>query len=263
MRTISIVWLIGLVVLVPARWALADVAASLSQAQEQYKARQYTQAEQSYLTVVQQGDRNTGEEADAAFAACKKLPLVYIATDRLPEARDAIQQLLSRYAGYEFLPHAIHEIVEGAEALLKLAQVRQLYQDMVTAQPGAPQAIWLKMGMAIASVHLAEDKAVDAVLRNIITEHGSDDRASEALNHIAWAYRKLGRYNEALRIYQYVVNNWPQKDRVAFAQHGIVICQLGLGNPDGADAALDVLIQKFGKDTNTPKLVAWSVYAYL
>ena len=263
MRTISIVCLIGFVMLVPARWALADVAANLSQAQELYKARQYTQAEQSYLTVMQQGDRNTGEGGDAAFAACKKLPLVYIATDRLPEARDAVQQLLSRYAGYEFLPHAIHEIVEGSEALLKVAQVRQLYQDMVTTQPGDSQAIWLKMGVAIASVHLAEDKAVDAVVQNITAQHGADDRAAEALNHIAWAYRKLGRYNEALTIYLYVVNNWAQKDRVVFAQQSIAICQIRLGDRQAADEALQVMLQKFGRDSNTSKLLAWSVYEYL
>jgi len=263
MRTISIVCLIGFVVLVPARWALADVAANLSQAQELYKARQYTQAEQSYLTVIQQGDRNTGEEGEAAFAACKELALVYIASDRLPEARDAVQQLLSRYAGYEFLPHAIHEIVEGAEALLKVEQVRQLYQDMVTAQPGDSQVIWLKMGMAIASVHLAEDKAVDAVLQNITAQHGADDQASEALNHIAWAYRKLQRYREALTIYQYVVNNWPQKDRVVFAQQSIAVCQIRLGDRQAADEALQVMLQKFGTDENASKLLAWAVYEYL
>jgi len=133
--------IVFLTAVLPVVSARASVIADLSQAQELYKARQYTQAEQSYLTVIQQGDRNTGEEGEAAFAACKMLPLVYIGSDRLPEARDAVQQLLNRYAEYEFLPHAIHEIVEGAEALLKVAQVRQLYQDMVTPQPGDSQVI--------------------------------------------------------------------------------------------------------------------------
>ena len=119
------------------------------------------------------------------------------------------------------------------------------------------------MGMAIASVHLAEDKAVDVVLQDIITQHGADDRASEALNHVAWAYRKIGRYSEALTIYQYVVNNWPQKDRVVFAQQSIAICQLRLGDRQAADEALQVMLQKFGTDQNASKLLAWAVYEYL
>jgi tetratricopeptide (TPR) repeat protein len=255
-----IVFLMGVLPVVSTR---ASVGADLSQAEGQYKAGQYTQAEQSYLKVINEADPNKPAEAEAAFTARKMLPLVYIATDRLPQAKDAVQQLLSRYAQYEYLPHAIHEIVEGSEPLLKVAQVRQLYQDMVTAQPADPQAIWLKMGVAIASVHLAEDKAVDAVLQNITTQHGSDARASEALNHIAWAYRKLQRYSEALTIYQYVVNNWPQKDRVVFAQQSIAICQLRLGDRQAADAALEVMLQKFGKDKNTSKLLAWAVFEYL
>jgi TolA-binding protein len=193
----------------------------------------------------------------------KSLPLAYIATDQLPQAKEALQQLLSKYAQYEYLPHAIHEIVEGAKPLLKLPQVRQLFQDMVTAQPGGSQALWLKMGMAIASVHLAEDEAVDAVLQDIIAQHAQDNRAAEALNHIGWAYRKLQRYNEALTIYQYVVDNWPQKDRVVFAQQSIAICQVRLGDRQAADEALDVMLQKYGKDGNTSKLLAWSVYEYL
>jgi len=168
-RSLIIYVIVFLVVVLPVVSARADVATDLNQAEGQYKAGQYTGAEQSYLKIVNEADPNKPAEADAAFTARKKLPLVYIATDRLPQARDAVQQLLSRYAQYEFLPHAIHEIVEGAKPLLKLAQVRQLYQDMVTAQPADPQAIWLKMGVAIASVHLAEDKAVDAVLQNITT----------------------------------------------------------------------------------------------
>jgi TolA-binding protein len=134
---------------------------------------------------------------------------------------------------------------------------------MVTARPGDSQVIWLKMGMAIASIHLAEDEAVDAVLQNIISEHGSDDRASEALNHIGWAYRKLGRYSEALTIYQYVVNNWAQKDRVVFAQQSIAVCQIRLGDRQAADEALQVMLQKFGTDESASKLLAWAVYEYL
>ena len=119
------------------------------------------------------------------------------------------------------------------------------------------------MGMAIASVHLAEDQAVDAVLQNIIAQHAQDERAAEALNHIAWAYRKLQRYNEALTIYQYVVNNWPQKDRVIFTLQSIAICQVRLGDRQAADATLEVMLQKFGKDRNASKLLAWTVYEYV
>jgi len=255
MRTIRIVWLIGVFALVPARWAIGSVAADLSQAEGQYRAGQYIQAERSYQMVIQQADRDKAMGADAALAARRKLALVYIATDRLPQARESVQQLLSQYAQSESLPRAIHEIVEGSKPLYKLAQVRQLYQEMVKGRPADSRAMWLKMGMAIASVHLTDDQATDATVQNIIDWHGSDRRAAEALNQIAWACRNLKQYNKALSIYQYAVDNWPEKSRVAFAQHGIVICQIGLGNPQEADAAFRVLVQKYGKEKDASKMV--------
>ena len=264
MKKIPIIPLLGLLVpvLLVAPATFADVAADLKQAEGLYQAGQYTQAEQAYLTVIKEADPNKPADVEAAFNARKKLASVYIATDRLPQAKEAVQQLLSQHAAPESLATAIHEIAEGAKPLLKLPQVRQVYQDMVTAQPGDAQAIWLKMGMAIASAHLAEDQTVDGMLQNIISQHGTDDRAAEALNHIAWAYRKLQRYREALAVYQYVVTNWPQKDRVVFAQQSIAICQLRLGDRQAADAALEVMLQKFGKDENTSRLLLWAGNAY-
>jgi TolA-binding protein len=242
--------------------APADVGADLNQAEGLYKAGQYAQAEQAYLKVIQEADPNKPADSEAAFTARKTLALVYVAMDRPAQAKDALQQLLGRYAGYESLPQAIHDLVEGAKPLYKAAQVRQLYHDMVTARPGDPQVIWLKMGVAIASVHLTDDPATDGVLQDIIARHGTDDRAVEALNHIAWACRKLKQYNKALRIYQYAVDNWGRKDRVAFSQHGIVICYLGLGNRPAADEAFNVLLQRFGKDKNASKLILWAGHGY-
>ncbi len=249
-----------ILLLVPAAWA--DVPADLRQADEFCQAGQYAQAEQGYRKVIQEADPNRSAEAQAVFQARRSLPLVYLATDRLPQAKEAVQQLLSRHVGYEFLPHALHEIVEGAKPLYKLSDVRQLYQDMVTARPDDRQTLWLKMGMAIASVHLTDYQATDAMLQTIVSQHGADDQAAEALNHIAWACRKLRQYDKALTIYQYAVDHWPRKDRVAFSQEGIVICHLGLGNPRAADEALEVLLRTFGQDKNVSKLVLWAAQDY-
>jgi len=123
MKKVPVVYLIVLLlrVLLTVRPAIADVAADLSQAEGLYKAGQYAQAEQAYLKVIREADPNKPTESEAAFNAGKSLPLVYIATDRLPQAREAVQQLLGKYTRHEFLPHAIHEIVEGAKPLYKLA----------------------------------------------------------------------------------------------------------------------------------------------
>jgi TolA-binding protein len=265
MNKIPIIPLIGLLVpvLVVAPAALADAGADLKQAEGLYQAGQYAQAEQVYLTVIKEADPNRPADMEAAFHARKKLPLVYIATDRRPLAKEAVWQLLSRHAAHESLPSAVHELVEAAKPLYKLSQVRQLFQDMVMAKAGDPQAVLLKMGIAIASVYLTDDQAIDAALQDITSQHASDPRAAEVLNQVAWACRKLEQYNKALTIYEYVVDNWAAKDRAAFAQHGIVICHLGFRNPQAADEAMEALLQKYGKDRNASKLVLWAAHAYV
>ncbi|OHB68499.1 MAG: hypothetical protein A2Y77_08705 [Planctomycetes bacterium RBG_13_62_9] len=259
MKKIVIVYLVGLflpVVLLD-RSAFADVGADLSQAEGLYKAGQYAQAEQAYLKVTREADPNKPAESEAVFAAAKGLSLVYIATDRLGQAKEAIQPLLARPT-----PHAVHEIVEGAKALNKLSQVHQLYREMVAARPKDPQVLWLKMGLAIANAHLADDKAVEAILQDIAANHESDDRVAEAVGQVAWAYRKLQQYDKALRMDQYNVGRWPRKARAAYVQQGIVVDHIGLKDFAAADQALEVLIQKFGQDADASKLILWSGFSY-
>lgn len=264
MRKIPKLYVLGLFlpVLLVARAALADAAADLKQAEELYEAGQYERAEQAYQSVLSKADPGKPEEVELALQARKKLPLVYVATDRLPQARQAVRQLLDMHAQDESLPHAIHEIVESAKPLYRVYQIGQVFQDVLAARPADSQAIWLKMGMAIAAVHLGDKPAVDGMLQNITAQHASDKWAAEVLNHVAWAHRKLQEHNSALEIYEYVVDNWPDKPRAAFAQHGIVICHLGFRNPREADAALAVLLQRFGEDENASKLTLWAAHDY-
>jgi TolA-binding protein len=254
--TCSFVGFILLVVLA-GRAAFAGTAADLSRADGFYKVAQYAEAEQVYKAVIREADLGKSSESDAASAAVKGLVLAYIATDQLSLAEAAIQPLLANPT-----PHALHEIVEEADTLKKLSEVYQMYQDLIVAKANDPQVIWLKTGLAITSVHIGDDSGVQAMQQEIIAKHGSDDRAAEALGQIAWAYRKLGKYDKALPINQYAVDNWPQKDRAAYSQQGIVACQIALGNIAAADQAVDVLIQKFGKDADASKLVLWSGFAY-
>ena len=184
------------------------------------------------------------------------LPCIYLATDQLPKAREAVLQLLARSAKHERLPHAIHEIVEQAEVLGKTLQAGQICQNILTAQPDHPQAIWLKMGIAVANAHLGDDQAVDAVLQDIIAHHAPDERAAEALGQTAWAYRKLAQPDKARKIYQYVVDNWPSKDRAIFSQRGIVLCSIAMNDQVAAAAGVQKLLTGFAGDAHLPETLA-------
>ncbi len=240
MKKVRVIHWLGLFVLVlllgtPGR---ADVAADLKQAEGLYKAAKYTAAEQIYQKILQ----NESGDAETVYQAGRMLPRVYLATDRLPQAQEAVQQLLTKSAQHERLPHALHDIVDQAKALKKTPQAGQIYQSLLTAQPNGPQAIWLKMGVAITNAQLGDDKAVDAVLQNIIAQHSSDERAVEALGQTAWAYRKLEQPAKARTVYRYVVDNWPKADRAVFSQRGVILSSIALDDYASAEAGVRRLL---------------------
>jgi TolA-binding protein len=195
--------------------------------------------------------------AGDAVAAQKKLVIDSIVNNDMAAAEAACWQLVSQPT-----PHALHEIVDEAKATGTLSQVRQVFQDMIAARPNDPDVIWLKTGLAIADVHLSDDTAVQVILQDIIARHGSDDRAAEAFTQIAWAYCKLEQRAMALPIYQYTVDAWPQKSRVAYAQQSIATCQIKLGDFAAANKAFDAFVEKFANDADASKLILWTGFCY-
>jgi len=260
MRNISIFKLscFFLPILIATPFALADLADDMDGAEKLYEAGNYVQAEQNFQNIINNADPNKPEELELAFQARRKLPLIYLATDQRDQAQVSMEQLLTKHPTHERLPHSIHGIVEQAKELGKTLQAGQVYQNILEAQPKHPQAIWLKMGIAITNAHLGNDQAVDSALQNIIAQHADDDRAAEALGQTAWAYRKLNQHEKARKVYQYVVDNWPDKDRAIFSQRGIILSSLKLGDQDAADAAAEQLVQNFSEDKNIAK-VLWTV----
>lgn len=244
-----------LFVLIEAPFAFADTAADFKKAQELLLAHQYSAAEQAYQVVLKEIDPNKPDDLKLAFDARRKLPLIYLATDRQADAQVAVQQLLAKHYDHSRLPHAIHEIVEGAKELNKTLQIGQVYQNILATNPKHSQAIWLKMGIAIANVHLNNDEAVNSALQNIITQHTDDDRAAEALGQTAWAYRKLQQHGKARTVYQYVVNNWPKKDRAVFSQRGIILCSIELDDKAATNTGLQKLLVEYANNKYMAEIV--------
>ncbi|MBM4029412.1 MAG: tetratricopeptide repeat protein [Planctomycetes bacterium] len=257
MRKITITFLTAssAVVLLTVPPVRADVAAQMKEAEGFYQAGQYAQAEQTYLKVVTDANPTAAAEAEAVFRARRRLPAVYLAANQLSQAQAAVAQLLADYAEHPRLPHALHEVLDQAQPLKKTQQAGQIYQKLLAAQPHRSQALWLKMGIAIANVHLGDDKAVDVALGHIASEHAADERVAEAFGQVAWAYRKLEQLDKAMSIYQYVVDHWPAKERAIFSQRGLIWSHLALGDEAKARAATEKLLVDFAKHKDLAEVV--------
>lgn len=143
------------------------------------------------------------------------------------------------------------EDFKQADALYNMAKydrVEQICIDLLKADPNDPNLayeVYRRMCIAITNVHLGNDEAVDAIMQDIVNRRGSDERVVKCITQIAWAYRRLERYDEAQTVYRYVVKTWPDKDQTIFAQRGIILCCIELGDEACAQAALQKLITDF------------------
>jgi tetratricopeptide (TPR) repeat protein len=250
MKKIAIICLVGvcLLTLLVAPRALTDTGVDLQQASSLTQAGQYTQAEQLCLSILQREPNNP----EAVYQAGKLLPRIYVATDRLPQAQEALQQLLARSASHELLPHALHEIAEQAKTLGKAQQARQLYEGILATQPEHPQALWLKMGAALANVYLGSDATAEAEVGDIVAQHSAEPWAAEALAQIGWAYDKLGQYGKARPLYEYVVDHWSDKPRAIHAHSALVRGCISLNDKPAAQTRLQQLMTRYASDSYLP-----------
>lgn len=146
-------------------------------------------------------------------------------------------------------------MVEEARQWNKTAQARQILRDLLTAQPEQPQAIWLKMGVVIAEVYAGNREVVDAGVQEIITHDSADRWAGEALAQIGWAYDKLGQYDKARPLYEYVVDHWPDKPRVIYAHTALVRGCIRLNDKQAAQTRLQQLVGRYAADTHLPNVL--------
>jgi len=227
-----------------------DAATQLQQAEAYKKAGSYQEALGIYQQVVLQ---NPGTEF--AFQAQKNLVFLYIVTDQQPQAEAALRELLSGYSGHERLPHSIHEVIEQCVKPGKCLEARQLCQNLLSNPSLSNQAIWLQMGVALSNTYLGDDQALTVAVGSLIRGFSNDSRIAEAVDQVAWSCRKLQKYDKACLLYQYVVDNWPDNERVIFAQRGIVLSKLAVGDGKAAWAAIQKLVSEFSQNVHITEVV--------
>jgi len=245
-----------LVLLTITSLAYADSTADLKQAEKLSNQRQYMQVEQLYEKILAEADdaqaQGKSVDADLMFTVHKKLPILYLATDQLDQAKASFEALLEKHGDRDDLAHALHEIVEEAKKINKTSQAGQVCSDILAAHPGGQDALWLKMGVALANVYLRDDRAVNSAVQSIVANYGGDPWAAEALAQTGWAYDKIEEYDKSKPIYEYIVDTWPQKSRTIHAHTALVRVCIFLRDDQAAKTRLQQLIERYAKEDELP-----------
>jgi TolA-binding protein len=231
----------------------ADAADDLKLAQTYEKKGQYEQAEAGYRQVV-----TAYPGSDQAFDAQKYLTALYALRGKASEAQEAMEKLLGQFSQREYLPLAVHEIVEKCAKSRGDEKVWQVCRNMLESTASGKDGIWSQMGLAILDIFLGGQLAAQATIDNLIADFSGDARSAEALGQVGWAYRKLQKHQKAAELYQYVVDNWSGRPRAVFSYRGLVYCKIALGDEAVAWAVVEDLLARFSGDEHIAE-VAYSL----
>jgi len=231
----------------------AGASDDLKLAQTYEQKGRYEQAEAGYRKVV-----TAYPGSDQAFDAQKYLTALYALRGKANEAQEAMQKLLGEFSQREYLPLAVHEIVEKCGKSRGDEKVWQVCRDMLESTSSGKNGIWSQMGLAILDIFLGGQLAAQATIDDLIADFSGDARSAEALGQVGWAYRKLQKHEKAAELYQYVVDNWSGRPRAVFSYRGLVYCKIALGDQAGAWTVVEDLLARFSGDEHIAE-VAYSL----
>ncbi|MCH7556424.1 MAG: tetratricopeptide repeat protein [Planctomycetes bacterium] len=214
----------------------ADMSAQFKLAHKYSKNEQYEQAEQIYQQIV----------TDYAFQAQKNLAILYVAWNKPPQADSALQELLTKFSGHKGIPEAINQVADNYGMKLKrYDKSRQLHQYVLDHYPGDEQTMWAQQGLAFADIRRGNYAAAEAAIEKLLANFPKHKGLPKALNSLGKDYRKVGKYQRARKLHQYVLDNHPDFEDAIFSQRGVIISSIALGDDSRAEAGINELLSQF------------------
>ena len=99
--------------------------------------------------------------------------------------------------------------------------------------------------MVLCRIDLGDDAGAQAGMERLLADLAGHDEKWEAVSRIAYRYRKLENYEQAIEVYQSFLQKWPDDDCAMHAQRGLVLSRIALGDDAGAQAATEELLTNF------------------
>jgi tetratricopeptide (TPR) repeat protein len=220
-----------------------EIAKAVNKVADHYGwSGKYEKAKQLYQYVV-----DNWPQADYAVWSQKSLAASNIRLGDDPNAAAAIEKLLTNFSQHKQIANAVNMLADECSMLKRYDKARRLYQYVVDNCPDNELAIWAQRSVAISNIKLRDDDAARDAVEKLLTNFSEHKNIAKAVNKAADHYRWSGRYEEARRLYQYVVDNWPQADYAIWSQKSLASSNMRLGDDPKAAAATEKLLTNFSE----------------
>ncbi|MHC4086381.1 MAG: tetratricopeptide repeat protein [Planctomycetota bacterium] len=229
---------------------LADVTEQFKQANDYKRAKQYEQAESIYQQIVIDFPGSSD-----ALEAQKQLTILYIKQDSQPQAEAAFQKLLADFYMHDGIARAVNKVADHYGWSGKYEKAKQLYQYVLDSWPQADYAVWSQKSLAASNMRLGDDPNAAAAIEKLLTNFAQHKQIANAVNMLAEECSTLKRYDKARILYRYVAENCPDNELAIWAQQGVAILNIKLGDAAAARDAVEKLLTDFSEHNNIAKAV--------
>jgi len=192
-------------------------------------------------------------ESDSALPAQIDVVISNLELGKYSEAQAATDKLIADFAGHPDLPEALYHLANEFQGRQRQEKAIELYQYIVDTWPESDRALPALMGVMISNLELGNDAEAEAATNKLVTDFAGHPDLPEALNEVANEYQGWQRHEQAIKLYQYIVDTWPESDRAVSAQMDVAISNIALGDDPNAQAAIDSLIADFNDHPGLPE----------
>ena len=227
-----------------------------------FENQQYPEAEQAYQTIIE-----TYPGTDYEFTAHRELANLYVESDNMQAAEEITNTLINNFPKHPDLPETLYKLSGKYNQTNKFEEANRLYRQVIDNHPDSLYADKSILGIATNEVQslVLSEKFVQAneAFDKLAVNFSDNPDLPEALYWIVVRFNWVSRFKDAKRLYQKIVDNypdnpWADKARFSIARADIMLSFIS-EDYDRVKEALDKLAVDFADEPDLPQALYWIV----
>ncbi|MHC4456373.1 MAG: tetratricopeptide repeat protein [Planctomycetota bacterium] len=126
-------------------------------------------------------------------------------------------------------------------------QAETIYKTIIQDYPGTDYALEAQIRLILLYIFWDKPAMADVSSQAVLAEFSQGKSTPEAVVLVADMYFRLGRHQDALELFQYCLDRWPDGEQAIWSQLGLCISNIALGNDSEAQAAINGLLTAYSE----------------
>jgi tetratricopeptide (TPR) repeat protein len=188
--------------------------------------------------------------AEIAVWAYMGQALTAIATSDDASCDAVTLKLRSDFKSNSATPEILCQIANGYRASSKCDKARPLYQYILDNMAADKNAMWAQAGITICDLLAKNSVATPNDISLLLTKYNGNSEITSAVYEVAENCRTLMDFKDANNLYTFIVNNNPDENLAMWANKGLAIASISLGNDDVAKASVAKLLGQYANNAS-------------